>query len=75
MTQVAGPDGVCSLAPAQLHANGDLALLHDTLTIGFLVGGVSPSTLSHADIVQIQVDAVWVQVFNAGITHGGQNAA
>ena len=36
MRQVAGPDGGAGGAAAQAHADGDLALLHHALAIGFL---------------------------------------
>ncbi len=74
MTQITGPHGVSRLTPPQGHAHGDLALLHYPLTVFFTVLRVPAALDCHMNVVQLQVNAALVQVFNAGITNSRQNA-
>ena len=75
MAEIAGPHRLAGLATAQVDAHGDFALLHDALAVFFAVGRVAPALGDHVHIVQVQLDAVLVQVGNARVAHGGQDAA
>jgi hypothetical protein len=58
-----------------VQAHGDLALLHHALAVFLAVGGVAATLRGHVHVVQVQVDQALVQVVDAGIAHGGQDAA
>ena len=74
MAQVARPHRVAGRAAAQVDAHGDLALLHHALAVFFAVRRVAAAVDGHVHVVQVQVDPGLIQVFNARITHGRQNA-
>src|SRR3990167_10706335 len=73
--QVAGPHRGRGGATGQTHPDGDLGLLHHALAIGLLVLGTAATLGDHVHVVQMQLDQALVQVVDAGIAHGRQNAA
>src|SRR3989344_2933948 len=73
--EVAGPDGGGGLAAAQVHADGDFRLFHDALTVFLAVGGVAAAPRDHVHVVEVHLDEVLVEVVDAGVAHGGQDAA
>jgi hypothetical protein len=59
----------------QIHPHGDLALFHHALAIGLQVRRVAAALVGDVHVVQVQVDQALVQVGDAGVAHGGQDAA
>ena len=62
VAQVASPHGVLRVTPAQQHAHGNFALLHDALAVGFLVDDaivVLENTVRHVDEGMKPLDAAF----------------
>ena len=63
-----------SLTAAEHDADGNFALLHHPLTIGFLVAWVATAGAGDQDIIQIQIDLAYVEIRYARIAYRGKYA-
>ena len=52
-----------------------IALLHHALTVFFAVLRAAAASGDDVDVIEVQVDQALVQVGNAGVAHGGEDAA
>src|SRR5690606_6740131 len=73
--EVAGPDGGGESAASERDPDGDLGLLHDAPAVGFAVVRMDAAGRGDVDIVEPHVHAVDVEVLDAGIADGTQQAA
>ena len=75
MAEVTGPDGVGRVTAPQQYANGNLALLHDALTVLLTVRRISATPNGHMNVVEVKINTSLVQIVDARVADGRQNAA
>src|SRR5664279_703447 len=73
--QVAGPDRGLARTTMQRDAHRDLALLHDALAVFLAVRGAPPAAFDDVNGVEKEIDPGLVEVFDARVAHGGEDAA
>src|SRR5690606_2488830 len=72
--EIAGVDRFAGLAAAQRDAHGDFGFFHDPLAVFFAVVGVALAAAGDQHVAQPEADARNVQVVDAGVADGRQNA-
>ncbi len=75
MRQIAGPHRRRRRATAQGDAHGDLGLFHHALALLFAVSGMAAAARGDMHIVEIEIDALHVEIGHPGVAHCRQNAA
>src|SRR5258705_505425 len=70
--QIAGPHGGRGGAAFKHHANRDLALTHHPLPVLLAISGSAAALLRDLDVVEIQLDAIDVEVAHARIADRGE---
>ena len=75
MRQVAGVYRRFGLAALQINAHGDFVFIHHRLPLLFGVTFGAASVFGHQHVAQPHPDSVDIQIGNARITDGGQQAA
>ena len=75
VTLVAVTDDHGRVTAPQQYANGNLALLHDALTVLLPVRRISATPNCHMNVVEVQINTSLVQIVDARVADGRQNAA
>src|SRR5262249_35518996 len=70
--QVAGPHARRGLAPSEHDATRNLALLHRALPVPLAVAGGAPAPRRYLHVVEIQLDAVDVEIAHSGVADSGE---
>src|ERR1700750_3303469 len=73
--EVARPDRRRSAAAGEVDAHGDLALLHHPLAVLLAVARPPAAALDDVDVVEEEVDARLLEIDDAGVADGGEDAA
>src|SRR5882672_2575362 len=70
--QIAGPHGGRGGTALQHHANRDLALSHHPLPVLLAISGSAAALLRDLDVVEVQLDAIDLEVAHARIADRGK---
>src|SRR5882672_11619962 len=70
--EIAGPHGGRGGAALEHHANRDLALSHHPLSVLLAISGSAAALLRNLDVVEVQLDAIDLEVAHARIADRGK---
>src|SRR3989338_2596637 len=73
--KVASPQHRISIPAIQHHTNGDVALLHHTLSILLAVTGGTPAMFGDQTLIEIQPESGNIQIVAAGIADRGEDTS
>src|SRR4051812_5777856 len=75
MREITGPQGRRRSAAVQYNAHGNLALLHDALTVGLLVRRIAPALTRDPYVIEVKIDFFHVQIADARVADRRENTA